>query len=306
MPDKVERKIYFHIDFDSPEVLLKFYKINNIVFGKEELEKFYVKSFSRILDFLNKLNIKASFFLVGNEIDTSPVIQNIVYKVHKAGHRIENHTYSHPFGLAEMTENEILNEIINCSDIIENATGRRPVGFRSPGYSIDNRIIRILKENGFRYDSSGFWSVMNPILEYGHKYLFKNGLENKGFGYVTRKLPHEPYYPSSDNWQKNSKTSENFLEIPLPRTKLFGLPFYNNINIWTPELYSQFIAGTIRRNSLVYLFHAIEFVDLSDNIPKELSSHPNIKIPVKEKIKRSEKILKTLLNRYAISRTDHA
>jgi hypothetical protein len=34
---------------------------------------------------------------------------------------------------------------------------------------------------------------MNPILEYGHKFLFKNGLKNEGFGYVTRKISHEPY-----------------------------------------------------------------------------------------------------------------
>lgn len=297
MQDK-KRNIVFHIDVDSPPKLLDFYQIKNIKSDQFDLESFYQTSFSRIFDFFDKCDITASFFLVGKELENSKIIQNIVQKAHSLGHKIENHSYTHPFGLATLSDEEITSEITRCSEIIYKITGRYPTGFRSPGYSIDTRIINILRNNGFKYDSSGFWSIMNTILAYGHEYLFKNGLKNEGFGYVTRKLPHEAYCPDKNNWQIISKNTDDFIEMPLPRTKLFGLPFYNNINLWAPELYSKFIAGTIQRKNLIYLFHAIEFVDLSDNIPIELASHPNLKIPVKEKMLRSEKIVRSLLKRY--------
>lgn len=299
MPD-YKRKIIFHIDVDSPAKLLDFYQLNNVKFDQADLDFFYETSFNRIFNFLDKLGIKASFFIVGEELNGSERIQNMIKKAHLSGHSIENHSYTHPFGLANLNDEEIAEEITRCNDIIFKITGRRPEGFRAPGYSIDTRIINILRKCGFKYDSSGFWSVMNPILAYGHKYLFKNGLKNEGFGYVSAKLPHELYTPDEKDWQIKSDQNGSFIEIPLPRTKFFGLPFYNNINLWAPAPYSWFIANTIRRHDLVYIFHAIEFVDLSDRIPNELSSHPNIKIPVKDKMLRSEKIVRMLLKRYSL------
>lgn len=298
MINNEKHKLLIHIDVDSPLKLLDFYKIKNCKFSLSDLESFYEISFERIFDFLENSKLKASIFVVGEEIEKSEKIQNVIKKAHLLGHEIENHSYTHPFGLSELTDSQITNEIVKCSEIISRITGRKPVGFRAPGYSINTKIINILKENGFKYDSSGFWSIMNPILEYGHKFLFKNGLEDKGFGYVSWDLPQEPYQPSNVNWQTKAETSEDFLEIPLPRTKFFGLPFYNNINLWAPAFYSYFISKTINRNKLIYLFHASEFVDMTDTIPKELECHPNMKLHVGIKIRKSEKIVKNLLKRY--------
>lgn len=284
---KSKRKILFHIDVDSPLRLLEFYQANGVKYDQSDLEDFYDTAYKRIFAFLDKLAVKASFFVVGKEIEDSVKIQDIVRKAHSLGHEIENHTYSHPFGLAEMNEEDINSEISKCSEVIRSITGRRPVGFRAPGYSINDQVLNILKNKGFRYDSSCFWSVMIPALKYGKRILLKGNIKNDGFGYVDHRLPHDPY-----------EIISGLIELPIPRTKLTGLPFYNNFNLWAPEIYSSAVSKNIKRMALVYLFHAIEFVDMYDNIPEELSDHPNIKMPLEVKLARSEKIVRELLKRY--------
>ena len=291
------------VDVDSPLKLLTFHRINNVNFDLKSLEEFYETSFDRALSFFDEMNIKATFFVVGEELENSKAIQNVILKAHNAGHEIENHTYSHPFGLASLSLDLIRNEITECNRIIEQVTGRHPIGFRSPGYSINSKVLEIVRQIGLKYDSSAYWSIMNPVIKYGHKYIFKNGLENEGFGEATRKIPQKPYFPNSENWLKPDDKIQSLLELPLPRTKIIGMPFYNNFNLLTPKVYTRLVTRKIKKPCLVYLLHIIEFMDLSDNIPGELIVHPNLKIPVSKKIDYTREIISTLCNRYELTKT---
>jgi peptidoglycan-N-acetylglucosamine deacetylase len=266
------------------------------------LESFYETSWNRALEFFEKHHVKATFFVVGDELENSTVIKNIILKAHRQGHEIENHTYSHPYGLATLTEEAIVDEIDKCNKVIEKITARTPVGFRSPGYSINTNIINILERLGLAYDSSGFWSIMNPVLQCTHKLFFKKGIKNAGFGQVTSKLFQQPYRPDPNNWLASTH-SRRFLELPLPRTPFFNLPFYHNFNLWAPALYTNLVSQNINRPFMVYLFHIIEFVDLGDNIPAALAVHPNLKKTVKEKIRFSDRILYNLSGRYEVMTT---
>ena len=298
-----ERKLIISLDVDSPIKLLNFYKINNVDFNQDKLELFYLTAFNRAFEFFNKQNIKVTFFVVGDELENSETIKNIILQAHNYGHEIENHTYSHPFGLANLSEEKIKEEIVLCNQIIEKITGVAPIGFRSPGYSINSKVINIVAELGLKYDSSGFWSIMNPILKTFHKLLFKKGLNNADFGLVSNKLKQYPYTPSVNNWLVPDDKINKFLELPFPRTNMLGLPFYNNFNLWTPSFYSDYISKKINKPYIMYLFHIIEFVDLSDAIPKELIAHPNVKSSVKEKLQKSEKIMSNLSNKYELTST---
>ena len=292
------KKIVVHIDIDSPIKLLIFYKIKNIVFDQHQLEKFYETAWERMLDFFDKLNIKVTFFVVGDELFGSKIIQNIIRKAHLQGHEIENHTYSHPFGLAYLPEEKIIEEITLCNQIIEKITGVSPVGFRSPGYSMNTKVINSLEKLNFKYDTSGFWSIMNPILKLSQNILFKNGINNGDFGGVSRKLLQKPYFPHIDNWLIHSDKNRGLIELPLPRTNLTGLPFYNNFNLWAPSIYANYTTKNIRKEHIIYLCHIIEFMDITDFIPKELIVHPNIKTSASLKIQKTEKYLSNLMKRY--------
>lgn len=298
MNKEKDRKLIVSIDIDSPIKLMNFYKINNIVFDQNKLELFYKTSWERALEFFYEYNIKATFFVVGDELENSEVIKNIVLQAHKSGHEIENHTYSHPFGLASLGNEKIKEEILLCNQIIEKVTGIAPIGFRSPGYSVNSNVINIAADLGLKYDSSGFWSIMNPMLKVFHKVLFKGGLNNADFGFVSNKLKQYPYAPSPDDWLISDLKVRQFFELPFPRTNTFGLPFYNNFNLWAPSKYSNYVSKKINKPYMNYLFHIIEFMDLSDGIPKELGLHPSIKIPAKVKMQKSGKLLSNLITRY--------
>jgi hypothetical protein len=144
---------------------------------------------------------------------------------------------------------------------------------------------------------------MNPILKIFSRVLFKYGLNNADFGFVSNKLKQYPYSPSANNWLIPDEESHQFIELPFPRTNVLGLPFYNNFNLWAPSLYSNYISKRINKSYIMYLFHLIEFMDLSDGIPKELAVHPNIKTPVKEKLQKSGKILSNLTESYEVTCT---
>ncbi len=50
------------------------------------------KNVDKILPLLDQYHVKATFFLIGNEIEKNPVEAK---KIVSAGHQIGNHTYSH-------------------------------------------------------------------------------------------------------------------------------------------------------------------------------------------------------------------
>jgi len=302
MAKQLSKNLLIHIDVDSPLALFEFYGLDSKSYSDSDLEGFYTKAWDRILAFFDKFNIKGTFFVVGADLEKSELIKDIVRKAHNSGHEIENHTHTHPFGLSKMSVSERNNQINLCSDIIEGVTGDRPVGFRAPGYNIDSDIINYLEESGFEYDSSGFWSIMNPVIKSMNKVLYKKGLNNSDFGGSTRKLKQYVYYPDKDNWLKPSSL-RSILEIPLPRTPLFALPFYNNFNLFAPSIFSTVVSRTINKPVLVYLFHIVEFMDLTDLIPAELKVHPNLKIPLSKKLKKSENIITNLLKRYEPTKT---
>ena len=100
-------KFSIHIDVDSPEVLANFYnkKLNN--YSQSDLEEFYEVTFERMFKLFDEFNIKVTFFIVTKELENSEKISILLNKAIEKGHSIANHTYSHPFGLNELKDEEI-------------------------------------------------------------------------------------------------------------------------------------------------------------------------------------------------------
>ncbi|WP_277680271.1 polysaccharide deacetylase family protein [Gracilibacillus dipsosauri] len=89
----------------------------------------------RILDALKKHDAKATFFMLGSQVEYYPSLAN---KVAEAGHEIGNHTMNHQ-DLTVLQPNKISEEIQQPSRIIQKATGKTPTLLRPPyGASNDN------------------------------------------------------------------------------------------------------------------------------------------------------------------------
>ena len=75
-----------------------------------------------ILEILKEEKIKATFFLIGKEIEKEP---SLLEKIINEGHAIGNHTYSHPNGLLTKTK-EYINNIHMCQKLLPKTNLFRP------------------------------------------------------------------------------------------------------------------------------------------------------------------------------------
>jgi hypothetical protein len=168
---------------------------------------------------------------------------------------------------------------------------------------MNNNLMDILEKQKIRYDSSGFWSSITPATKLYHKLLAKNTKVHSGYGENSWRLPSQPYYPSRSNWQIKTE-HRDIIEVPLPRMKYFNLPFYSNFHLVNPEIIRAISLDTMDIDYFVYLFHLIEFVDLKDKIPRELSIHPNLRLAKEKKMQILKEIITAIKKRYKAVRTD--
>lgn len=295
--------VSFHVDMDSPGKLLEFYGLGEVEYSARDLDRFYETAMKRALGLFRRNNICATFFCVGDELENSHSAQEMVKEAFLAGHEIANHTYSHVYGLTRLGESEITNEIQRCADVIERTVGAKPLGFRSPGYDINSEIMRILENLGFQYDSSGSWSILNPLIKAYHKLASKDKAVHSGFGQNASSLPRHPYFPALDKWLEET-AYRKIVELPLPRTPICNLPFYGSFHLMMPEIYSNFAVNQMNRGYFIYLFHIVEFVDFADRIPEELCRHPNIATAYGKKVKLFESLINRIMKKYSCVRTD--
>ena len=295
----MSRAVFFHVDIDSPKTLLRFWGFRDT---DADLDRFYDIAMNRALGLFKRLGVPATFFCVGSELESSVLAKRVIQEAHKAGHEIANHTYTHSTGLAKLTRKALSQEIALCSDSIERVIGERPAGFRAPSYEVSNTVLDILKEQGFLYDSSAAWNSLQPFMKIRHL-LFSKNHDGGEFGEGSPSIPQEPYCPSSADWKKRGG-DDGFLEIPLPRSAVLKLPFYNNFHLMTGDPYRRMSVSRMRQSVLVYLIHLIEFVDLSDGLPAELKVHPNLSMDAERKIRFLEQTMRMLMRTYCPARSD--
>jgi len=87
---------------------------------------------SRLLDILDKYNVKATFF-VTNQFG-SQIYQNLIGEEARRGHTVAIHSYTHNFNIYSSVDN-YFNDLNNMNNIIANQTGSKSHYVRFPGGS---------------------------------------------------------------------------------------------------------------------------------------------------------------------------
>ena len=107
----------------------------------------------KILDLLDRFRCKATFFMLGSVAESLPELAPLIAA---KGHEIASHGYSHTL-LSDMDRQQFSDELLRTGQILFEQTGRRPVGYRAPQWSVSPRtpwVDDTLTEHGYLYDSS--------------------------------------------------------------------------------------------------------------------------------------------------------
>ncbi|MFH1235067.1 MAG: polysaccharide deacetylase family protein [Candidatus Diapherotrites archaeon] len=116
-----------------------------------------------ILDFLEELQIPATFFATGFFSAKKP---QAIKRIVKAGHEVASHGYRH-VRLAGLGREEINGEIASSVKALAKATGKKPKGFRAPFFSVNNAVLDAVEAQGFKYDSSLDKSIAMAFRNHG-------------------------------------------------------------------------------------------------------------------------------------------
>lgn len=85
-----------------------------------------------VLDILKENNVKATFFVVGNEVSKYP---NILQRTYMEGHAIGNHTYTHVYRDLYRSATTYTEQLQHTDQVIKDIINVRPHISRAPGGS---------------------------------------------------------------------------------------------------------------------------------------------------------------------------
>ncbi len=168
----------------------------------------------RALDALRPSGVRVTCFAVGRDA-ADPANREALTALADAGHEIGNHAFSHDALGARAGRAAVEDEIARAEEAIDAATGRRPLGFRGPGYTLCAAAVEALAARGYRYDAT-VWptylgAVANRVFMRAHR--SGDGL----FGSADRALlPNRPF-----RW---TTASAELLEIPVTTVPLVRFP----------------------------------------------------------------------------------
>ena len=97
-----------------------------------------------LIDILNKYNVHATFFVVGEWVDK---YQESVKALADAGNEVMNHSSTHPH-MAQLSAEQIQTEVNTCADKIEAVTGTRPTLFRCPYGEYNDTVVSTINGLG--------------------------------------------------------------------------------------------------------------------------------------------------------------
>lgn len=257
----VDIEEWYHLDY------LKKYKLD-----KDKLET--IPKMHQFLDMLDRLNIKATFFTLGEIAEKH---SEILKDIQSRGHAIGCHGLDHEL-LYNKRDLEFKKQIIKAKKILESILGKDTIkGYRASCFSMDRKKLEILKQCGYKYDSSYICFAQHPL--YG-------------------KMNLEDFEKIDDLIYKQ----EDFFEFEIPTFKFwkFNIPISGGgyLRLFPYQVISILIKKYLKKhNNFVFYLHPFELTEEKLPFPKDISIKDRFRASVGRKgnLKKLEKILKMLI-----------
>ena len=111
------------------------------------------KNTIKILDILDKYNIKATFFVVGKNIELYP---EILKEIVRRGHMIGVHCYNHDYSVIYSSVEAYMEDFFKTYNLIKEVTGIETNIFRFPGGSVNSFNKKYRRDIAEEMERRGF------------------------------------------------------------------------------------------------------------------------------------------------------
>ncbi len=240
----------------------------------------WTRGVTRFLDLFARTNIKATFFVVAQDLQHSEIAA-VFRDVVAAGHEIGSHSLTHPYHLSRLQPHEIANELATSRAILQDASAQPVVGFRAPGYVLSDALREAIADAGHAYDSSRFpcppYQLAKALFIGTYQLLGRpsGSLVESPAVWLGPRTPYVDRLPSG----------RRLLELPigvLPGTRL---PFIGTSVIAMGIVGHMALRPLFDRSDwLNFELHGIDLTDhQSDAIPARLRTQPDQRVPLRKK-----------------------
>ena len=202
----------------------------------------------RVLNLLNRFNVKATFFVVADVAQHYP---GLIESIAEAGHEIACHGLHHECIIDPKTKKPLMDretfekETRAAKDILERISGKSVVGYRAPNAFIAGWMIDILEKIGFRYDSS----------------VSVNSLYNKTDSSLNG-VSSYPYYPKNESLEPDLRNERQIVEFPWAYYKMGGVKFPTSggpmLRFLGARILTMGLKQSLNRGQVVFYFHPID------------------------------------------------
>ena len=258
-----------------------------------------------VLDILDELNLKITFFIVGKDTECE---ENRTYlrMITERGHDVGNHSYHHESWLQTYSYEKIEKEIREAEEAIESVTGQRPTGFRGPGFSWSKDLLKVLESRGYKFDASTLPTYLGPLAR---MYYFKKSDLSK----EEKKARKELFGKFSEGFRKlkpykwDLGNGKSITEIPVTTMPVFKLPFhlsyliyFGNISMPLMKVYlnTAIRMCKITKTPISFLLHPLDLIG-GDQI-SELAFFPGMNVSSEKKVEVFKNVISFLQRHYEI------
>jgi peptidoglycan-N-acetylglucosamine deacetylase len=258
----------------------------------------------RFLDLCERFDVKATIFVVTHDLTAQSPLAALLTRATNEGHEIASHSHAHAYDMSRHPADAIRDDVARTVAALEQCTGKRPRGFRAPGYNLSEAMLDALEANGFAYDSSVmpsalYWAARTLVIG-ARKYMGtpSSSIVGHARAFASRAL-RAPYRPRKGAYAKRARSrvdGRNLVEVPIA-TLPFGVPWLGTTLGMAPLPVgaTSTAAALTTRAPVVLELHAIDLCEADDGFsPHLVRVQRELRVPLATKLMRLESAVRML------------
>lgn len=219
-------------------------------------ERFF--SISQARDF------RYSIYVIGKDLEKK-ANRDQVKAWGQAGHEIGNHSYSHPRNLAGLSTPRLRDQIHIAHHLITEAVGVAPKGFIAPSWAYSHRLIDILIDLDYQYDTSVFpsWLYYPILAKLGINYIGSNKLFT-----LFQRRDYIRFLTAPRQAHQITRQHGSLLELPVPTTRQRMACWHSLAFILGWNRYERLLRATLDQcPRFYYVIHPADLISSNDLDP---------------------------------------